>query len=112
MTMAGIAQALGVHETTISRTVNGKYARTPFGVFELRTFFTSGMPTDSGADISSRAVEAALHEIVQSEDARQPLSDMELASRLAERGIRIARRTVLKYRDRLHILPAPLRRRG
>jgi RNA polymerase sigma-54 factor len=112
MKMADIAQAIGVHETTISRTVNGKYARTPHGVFELRTFFTSGMSTDSGTDVSSRAVEAALREIVQNEDATQPLSDMELATRLAERGIRIARRTVLKYRDRLRILPAPLRRRG
>ena len=112
MTMADIAQVVGVHETTISRTVNGKYARTPHGVFELRTFFTSGMATDSGTDVSSRAVEAVLQEIVQSENAAQPLTDMELSVKLAERGIRIARRTVLKYRDRLRILPAPLRRRG
>ena len=112
MTMSDIAQVIGVHETTISRTVGGKFATTPHGVFELRSFFTSGMATHSGEAVSSRTVEAALKEVVQAEDPAKPLSDAQAAEQLAERGIRISRRTVVKYRDRLGILPAGLRRRN
>ena len=111
MTMAEIAQVIGVHETTISRTVGGKFAQTPHGVFELRSFFTSGMATHSGEAVSSRTVEAALREIIAEEDDSQPLSDGEISQRMSERGIRISRRTVVKYRDRLGILAGSLRRR-
>lgn len=110
MTMAEIASDIGVHETTISRTVGGKFALTPHGVFELRSFFTSGMATDSGEDVSSRTVEAALKEVVAGEDHAHPLSDKEISESLAARGIRISRRTIVKYRDRLGILPSALRR--
>ncbi|MDZ4288590.1 MAG: RNA polymerase factor sigma-54 [Prosthecobacter sp.] len=112
MTMAEIASDIGVHETTISRTVGGKFAFTPHGVFELRSFFTSGMATDSGEDVSSRTVEAALKEVVAGENHAHPLSDKEIAESLATRGIRISRRTIVKYRDRLGILPSALRRSG
>jgi len=112
MTMSEIAADIGVHETTISRTVGGKFARTPHGVFELRSFFTSGMATDSGEAVSSRTVEAALKEVVAAEDHSHPLSDKEIAEALAGRGIRISRRTIVKYRDRLGILPSALRRGG
>ncbi len=111
MTMSEIAQVIGVHETTISRTVGGKFARTPHGVFELRSFFTSGMATHSGEAVSSRAVEAALREIVAEEDDSQPLSDGGISERMSQRGIRISRRTIVKYRDRLGILAGSLRRR-
>lgn len=110
MTMSEIAAEVGVHETTISRTVGGKFANTPHGVFELRSFFTSGMATDSGEAMSSRGVEAALKEVIEAEDRQHPLNDKEIAEKLAERGIRISRRTVVKYRDRLGILPSALRR--
>ena len=110
MTMSEIASDIGVHETTISRTVGGKFAQTPHGVFELRSFFTSGMATDSGEAVSSRTVEAALKEVVAAEDHNHPLSDKEIAEALAGRGIRISRRTIVKYRDRLGILPSALRR--
>ncbi len=110
MTMADIATEVGVHESTVSRTVAGKYAITPHGVFELRSFFTSGMATFSGEAVSGRTVEAALKEVISAEDRAHPLNDKEIADRLAERGIRISRRTVVKYRDRLGILPSALRR--
>lgn len=110
MTMAEVAQVIGVHETTISRTVGGKFTQTPHGVFELRSFFTSGMATHSGEAVSSRTVEAALKEIVAAEDGSQPFSDAEISQRMSERGIRISRRTVVKYRDRLGILAGSLRR--
>jgi RNA polymerase sigma-54 factor len=110
MTMSEIAGDIGVHETTISRTVGGKYAATPHGVFELRSFFTSGMATDSGEAVSARTVEAALKEVIAAEDDSHPLSDKEISEHMAERGIRISRRTVVKYRDRLGILPSSLRR--
>jgi RNA polymerase sigma-54 factor len=110
MTMAQIAETIGVHETTISRTVGGKFARTPHGVVELRRFFTSGMATDSGEAVSCRTVEAALMQLISAEDRAHPLTDAQLSERLAGQGIRISRRTVVKYRDRLGLLPAALRR--
>ena len=110
MTMSDIATEIGVHETTISRTVGGKFARTPHGVVELRSFFTSGMATNSGEAVSSRTVEAALKEVIAAEDPAHPLSDKEIAQHMGQRGIRISRRTVVKYRDRLGILPSALRR--
>ncbi|TDU69316.1 RNA polymerase RpoN-/SigL-like sigma 54 subunit [Prosthecobacter fusiformis] len=110
MTMAEIATEVGVHESTVSRTVAGKYAITPHGMFELRSFFTSGMATYAGEAVSARAVEAALKDIVADEDRHHPLNDKEIAEHLAQRGIRISRRTVVKYRDRLGILPSALRR--
>lgn len=110
MTMADIASEIGVHESTISRTVAGKYARTPHGVFELRAFFSSGMATETGESVSGRTVEAVLKEIIENEDRNHPLNDKEIAARFAERGIRLSRRTVVKYRDRLGILPSALRR--
>jgi RNA polymerase sigma-54 factor len=110
MTMSQIGEAVGVHETTISRTVGGKFARTPHGVFELRTFFTSGMATDSGEAVSCRTVEAALKELIAKEDRAHPWTDAQLSAKLAGQGIRISRRTVVKYRDRLSLLPAALRR--
>jgi RNA polymerase sigma-54 factor len=110
MTMADIATEVGVHESTVSRTVAGKYAVTPHGTFELRSFFTSGMATYAGEAVSSRAVEAAIKDVIAEEDRANPLNDKEIAERLALRGIRISRRTVVKYRDRLGLLPSALRR--
>lgn len=110
MTMAQVAEAAGVHETTVSRAVAGKYMATPQGFFEMKYFFTSGYKSDAGQTLSNESVRQAIQEIVKAEDPRQPLSDQHLVSELAERGIAVARRTVAKYREQLGILPSNLRK--
>ncbi len=110
MNMAQIAGAVGVHETTVSRAIAGKYIATPRGVFEMRYFFKPGYETEGGASMSNTSVKQAVSELVKSEDPRKPLSDDKIVRKLAEDGIKIARRTVAKYRDELGILPSHLRR--
>ena len=110
MTMSKVAQAVGVHETTVSRAVSGKYMATPRGLFELKYFFTSGYTTDDGESISNESVRQAIAEIVRNEGSRHPLSDQDVVAMLSERGLPIARRTVAKYREQLGILPSHLRK--
>jgi RNA polymerase sigma-54 factor len=110
MTMSKVAQAVGVHETTVSRAVAGKYMTTPRGLFELKYFFTSGYTTDKGEAVSNESVRQAIAEIVRGEDSRHPLSDQDIVAMLSERGLPIARRTVAKYREQLGILPSHLRK--
>jgi RNA polymerase sigma-54 factor len=110
MNMAEVADAVGVHETTVSRAVNGKYMATPHGVLELKYFFTTGYQTEDGEVMSNTSVKEALAEIVAQEDAKKPLSDAKLVALLKEKGLTIARRTVAKYRDELHILPSHMRK--
>ncbi len=111
MTMAQVAAAVGVHETTVSRAVSGKYMETPQGVFELRYFFTSGLPIAGGqGEVSNESVKQLIAEMVAQEDKRKPLSDEEIVRRLGARSVVIARRTVAKYRSELNILPSHLRR--
>ncbi len=110
MTMAQIAEVVGVHETTVSRAVSGKYMQTPQGIFEMRFFFTAGLQTASGDGVSNTSVKDMIAEIFKSEDAGKPLSDQEVVKMLSEKGITIARRTVAKYRDELGILPSNLRK--
>ena len=110
MTMSKVAQAVGVHETTVSRAVSGKYMATPRGLFELKYFFTSGYTTDNGEAVSNESVRQAIAEIVRGEDSRHPLSDQDIVAMLSERGLPIARRTVAKYREQLGILPSHLRK--
>lgn len=110
MNMAQLAEVVGVHETTVSRAVNGKYLRTPQGVYELRYFFTTGLETESGESMSNVSVKAALQELVRQEDSSKPYSDDAIVKKLHEQGIKLARRTVAKYRDELGILPSHLRR--
>jgi RNA polymerase sigma-54 factor len=110
MTMAQVAEVVGVHETTVSRAVAGKYMETPQGVFEMKFFFTSGIPTSSGIGMSNASVKGVIAEMVGAEDRGKPLSDEEIVKRLGERGILIARRTVAKYRSELNILPSHLRK--
>lgn len=98
MTMQEVADAVGVHGTTVSRTVNGKYMATPRGVVELRRFFVGGVVTSSGESVSRDGVVAILQALVAAEDAAHPLSDATLAERLNEKGFPVARRTVAKYR--------------
>ena len=104
--MEQVADATGLHVSTISRAVNGKFLKCAWGVFELRHLFT----TDLGDSLSPEAVQARIRELITAEDPRKPLSDARLEALLAAEGIRIARRTVAKYRDQLRILPAGMRK--
>jgi RNA polymerase sigma-54 factor len=110
MTMSQVADVVGVHETTVSRAVSGKYIETPQGVFEMKFFFTAGLQTSSGSDVSNTSVKDMIAEIFKNENAGKPLSDQEVVKMLTEKGITIARRTVAKYRDELGILPSNLRK--
>ena len=110
MTMAEVAEAVGVHETTVSRAVSAKYMRTPRGIFELKYFFTPGIKSSSGADLSNMTVKHMIKEMVDAEDSAKPLSDQELVARLQAQGIKIARRTIAKYRLILHIPPSHMRK--
>src|SRR5881275_2748973 len=111
MTMAEVAEAVGVHETTVSRAVSGKYMATPQGVFEMKSFFTGGYQTATGESLSNTSVKEAILDLVKHENGSAPLSDHEIVEILGERGIPIARRTVAKYRTELNILPSHMRRK-
>ncbi|MEX1118401.1 MAG: RNA polymerase factor sigma-54 [Terrimicrobiaceae bacterium] len=110
MTMSQVAEAVGVHETTVSRAVSGKFMATPHGVFELKYFFTSGYVTEDGQSMSNESVRQAILDLVKGENPKKPLSDQGLAEALAGQGIPIARRTIAKYREQLGILPSNMRR--
>jgi RNA polymerase sigma-54 factor len=110
MTMAQVAEVVGVHETTVSRAVSAKYMQTPQGVFEMKFFFTAGLQTASGDGVSNTSVKDMIAEIFKSEDTAKPLSDQEVVKMLGDKGITIARRTVAKYRGELNILPSNLRK--
>jgi len=110
MTMVQIADAVGVHETTVSRAISGKYIATPQGVVEMKFFFTPGYQTNDGVALSNTSVKETIADLVRNEDNRMPLSDKEIVEILSERGIPIARRTVAKYRAELNILPSNLRK--
>jgi RNA polymerase sigma-54 factor len=105
-----IADELGLHESTISRVTTAKYMGTPFGTFELKYFFGSGLGTESGGNASSTAVRALIKQFVAAESPKKPLSDNQIAEMLKEQGIECARRTVAKYREGLRIAPASLRK--
>src|SRR5467141_4011908 len=111
MTMVQIADAVGVHETTVSRAISGKYMSTPQGVFEMKYFFTPGYQTATGESMSNTSVKEAILDLVKSEEGGAPLSDKEIVEILSKRGIPIARRTVAKYRTELNILPSNMRRK-
>ena len=111
LTMVQIAEAVGVHETTVSRAISGKYMATPHGVFEIKYFFTPGYQTADGESMSNTSVKGTIADLVKGEDPRNPLSDKEIVEILVERGIPIARRTVAKYRTELNILPSNMRKR-
>ena len=111
MTLRVIADKLGVHESTVSRSINGKYMQCPLGVYEIRYFFSSGVQGDSGDDISSSSVKEFIKELVDGEDPAKPLSDQEMVGLLKEKGINISRRTIAKYRDEIGIPSSSRRRR-
>jgi RNA polymerase sigma-54 factor len=105
-----IAEAVGLHESTISRVTTQKYMLTPRGIFELKYFFGSHVSTDTGGACSATAIRALIKQLVAAEDAKKPLSDHRISDILAQQGIQVARRTVAKYREAMHIQPANLRK--
>ncbi len=111
LTMATVAQEIGVHETTVSRAIAQKYIETPHGLFEFKYFFTPGYEANDGKLVSNTSVKETISELISQEDSSKPLSDREIVDMLQEREIKIARRTVAKYREELGILPTNLRRR-
>ncbi|MDE2880130.1 RNA polymerase factor sigma-54 [Candidatus Palauibacter soopunensis] len=111
LTLRDVAKHIEMHESTVSRVTNGKYVQTPRGLYPLKFFFSGGYSTLEGEDLSSEGVRARIRKLVTEEDPTAPLSDHEITARLQKAGVRIARRTVAKYRDQLGILSARLRRR-
>jgi RNA polymerase sigma-54 factor len=110
LTMNQVAEVVGVHETTVSRAIANKYVQTPFGLFDLKYFFTPGYQTASGEVMSNTSVKDAIQDLIARESSTKPLSDQEIVKILSERGIPLARRTVAKYRSELGLLPSNLRR--
>lgn len=108
--MAQVADVVGLHVTTVSRAVSGKYMETPQGLLEMRYFFTPGFQNSDGSAVSNEMVKQAIREMVDQESPRDPLSDQEIVTRLDERGLKVARRTIAKYRDQMGILPSHLRK--
>ncbi|TFY97681.1 RNA polymerase factor sigma-54 [Ramlibacter humi] len=106
-----IAQEVGVHESTVSRVTNNKFMATPVGVFELKYFFSRGLATASGGECSPTAIRGLIQEMIAAEDNARPMSDVDLARQLSVQGLKVARRTVTKYRQLLKIEPAERRRR-
>jgi len=106
-----VAEDVGMHESTISRVTTNKYVHTPQGIFELKYFFGFGLARENGADIASHTVKERIKQIIQSEDVAHPYKDSQIAEILAKEDIRIARRTVAKYREQLRILPTSRRKR-
>ena len=110
MTMAQVAEAVGVHETTVSRAIAGKTVATPQGVFEMKFFFTTGYLTAGGAEVSNTSVKDAIAVLIRAEDPHKPLSDQQIMDKLKTSGLPVARRTVAKYREALGFLPSHLRK--
>ncbi|SFC59849.1 RNA polymerase factor sigma-54 [Pragia fontium] len=110
MVLADIAQAVDMHESTISRVTTQKYLHSPRGIFELKYFFSSHVNTDSGGEASSTAIRALVKKLISTENPGKPLSDSKIADMLTEQGIIVARRTVAKYRESLSIPPSNQRK--
>jgi RNA polymerase sigma-54 factor len=112
LTLKDVAEDIEMHESTVSRVTSGKYVNTPHGIFELKYFFNSGLNRGGGEeDIASKSVKEKIREIIRAEGENKPLSDQELMRLLQNQGIRIARRTVTKYRSQLGLLSSSERRR-
>jgi RNA polymerase sigma-54 factor len=111
LTLREVADHIEMHESTVSRVTNQKFVQTPRGVFSLKYFFSSGLSTTSGEDISARGVKDKVKSLVSEENPKKPLTDQAIVKLLKSDGVNIARRTVAKYRDQLGILPARMRKR-
>ncbi len=110
LTLKEVADDINVHESTVSRAVNGKYMQAPNGLFELKYFFSSGVSSNKG-DVSAISIKAIIKDLIEKEDVKKPLSDQKITDILKGKGISISRRTVAKYRDELNIPSSTLRKR-
>jgi RNA polymerase sigma-54 factor len=111
LTLREVAEVINMHESTVSRVTNEKYVQTPRGVLPLKFFFSSGLSTTAGEDVSARGIKAQIQKLVSEENPRHPLTDQAIVNILKQRGVNIARRTVAKYRDQLGVLSARMRKR-
>jgi RNA polymerase sigma-54 factor len=111
LTLREVAEVISMHESTVSRVTNEKFVQTPRGVLPLKFFFSSGLSTTGGEDVSARGIKDQIEKLVASEDPRHPLTDQAIVNILKESGVQIARRTVAKYRDQLGVLSARMRKR-
>ena len=111
LTLREVAEVISMHESTVSRVTNEKFVQTPRGVLPLKYFFSSGLSTTGGEDVSARGIKAQIQKLVEDEDAKHPLTDQAIVNILKESGVQIARRTVAKYRDQLGVLSARMRKR-
>ena len=111
LTLKQVAEDLNIHESTVSRSINGKYMQTPRGVFEIKYFFSSGVMDSSGEGMSSNSIKTFIKEIIDGEDPKKPYSDQDMVEILSRKGIEISRRTVAKYREGMNILSSSKRRR-
>ncbi len=100
-----------MHESTVSRSINGKYLQCEFGVYELKYFFSGGLKADDGEDVSSSSIKEMIKEIIDAENPQKPFSDLKIAEILGEKGIDISRRTIAKYREAIGIQSSSRRRR-
>jgi RNA polymerase sigma-54 factor len=111
LTLREVAEHIGMHESTVSRVTNEKFVQTPRGVLPLKFFFSSGLSTTGGEDVSARGIKDTIAKLVGGEDPKNPLTDQAIVAILKDQGVNIARRTVAKYRDQLGVLSARMRRR-
>ena len=111
LTLRDIAEELGIHESTVSRSISGKYLQCPRGVFEIKYFFSAGVSDQVGEGVSSNSIKEFIKEIVEGEDRHRPYSDQAMVKILKSKGFNISRRTVAKYRDELGILSSSKRKR-
>lgn len=111
LTLKEIADEVGVHESTVSRAINGKYMQCPRGMFELKYFFQSGVSSAFGEGVSAESIKTIIKDLIQNENTKKPLSDQAISNELNKTGVKISRRTVAKYRDELNIPSSSKRRR-
>jgi RNA polymerase sigma-54 factor len=111
LTLREVAEAIEMHESTVSRVTNQKYCQTPRGVFKLKFFFSSGIETYDGEEVSARGIKAKISQLIEQEEPSKPYTDQAIVDYLKKEGIKIARRTVAKYRDQMRILSARMRKR-
>ena len=111
LTLREVAEVINMHESTVSRVTNEKFVQTPRGVLPLKFFFSSGLSTTQGEDVSARGIKAQIEKLVAEENPKHPLTDQAIVNILKESGVQIARRTVAKYRDQLGVLSARMRKR-
>jgi RNA polymerase sigma-54 factor len=111
LTLREVAEVIGMHESTVSRVTNEKFVQTPRGVLPLKFFFSSGLSTSGGEDVSARGIKAQIEKLLADENPKRPLTDQAIVNVLREGGVNIARRTVAKYRDQLGVLSARMRKR-